>query len=163
MTATVLAVHAAEIAPAHGFAKPERGVVVLEVAHGVARDRHAGRPLRQVHLVDSARYDLLRAGGADVAPGYLGENVTTTGVDLLALGTGARLQLGPDAVVRLTGLRFPRHEDPATDPVGLGLDADGVPVGRVGVFGVVEATGQVQAEDRVVVLSPGDDGPLRPL
>lgn len=163
VTPTVLAVHAAEVAPASGFAKPERPVVVLAVAHGVAGDRHAERRQRQVHLVDSARYDLLRAGGADVEPGYLGENVTTSGLDLLALATGARLQLGPGAVVRVTGLRFPRHEDPATDPVGLGLDGEGVPVGRVGVFAAVETAGQVRAGDAVVVLTTGDDGPLHPL
>jgi MOSC domain-containing protein YiiM len=37
----------------------------------------------------------------------LGENVTTSGVDLLALPTGTRLRLGQTAVVELTGLRNP--------------------------------------------------------
>lgn len=152
----VLAVRAAGSRPAHGFAKPAVASVTLRVEHGVDGDLHAGtRARRQVHLVDVARYDRLRAGGDDVADGYLGENVTTAGVDLLGLGDGARLRLGADAVVRLTGQRFPRHEDPATDPAGLHLDGDGVPVGRVGVFAVVERAGDVAAGDPVEVLDPG--------
>ncbi len=161
--AVVLAVHAAADAPPVGFAKPAREVVRLEVAHGVTGDRHGGRALRQVHLVDAARYSALQASGADVGPGHLGENVTTTGVDLLGLTRGALLRLGATARVRLTGVRFPRHEDPATDRVGLSLDEDGVPVGRVGVFAVVEVGGEVRPGDPVLVEQPGDGEPLHPL
>jgi MOSC domain-containing protein YiiM len=49
----------------------------------------------------------LRGGGFDVEPGVIGENVTTGGIDLLALPTGARLRLGPNAVIEITGLRNP--------------------------------------------------------
>ncbi len=123
-------------------------------------DRHAGRALRQVHLVDEARYALLAAGGhgagRDLGPGYLGENVTTAGVDLLAPQPPARSSAWPGRPpCALTGVRHPRHEDPATDPVGLCLDADGVPVGRVGVFAVVETGGEVRAGDRVACWAPG--------
>ncbi len=182
MAATVLAVHAARSRPAAGFAKATLERVHLQVDHGVLGDHHAGsRALRQVHLVDVARYDLLRAGGVDVGPGHLGENVTTSGVDLLALGPGALLRLGGSsssnvggstggdparaggALLRVTGVRFPRHDDPATDPVGVLLDPDGVPVGRVGVFAVVLQAGDVAAGDPVVVEHPGDVAPLTPL
>jgi MOSC domain-containing protein YiiM len=37
----------------------------------------------------------------------MGENVTTRGVDLLALPKGARLRLGAEAVIEVTGLRNP--------------------------------------------------------
>ena len=37
----------------------------------------------------------------------MGENVTTRGVELLALPAGSRLHLGAQAVVELTGLRNP--------------------------------------------------------
>ena len=37
----------------------------------------------------------------------MGENVTTRGIDLLALGAARVLHLGPDAVVEITGLRNP--------------------------------------------------------
>ena len=45
-----------------------------------------------------------------MAPGQMGENVTTRGVDLLGLPTGARLCLGDEAVVELTGLRNPCNQ-----------------------------------------------------
>jgi MOSC domain-containing protein YiiM len=158
----VLQVHAAAERAATGFAKPRVDQVSLLVDHGVAGDVHADRALRQVHVVDASRYDLLRDSGATLGPGDLGENVTTVGVDLLALRTGALLRLGEHAQVRVTGVRFPRYEDPATDPDALHLDADGVPVGRVGVFAVVVTAGLVRAGDPVTVLDQGQE-PLRPL
>jgi MOSC domain-containing protein YiiM len=103
---------------AHGFSKPARDSIRLLAGLGVEGDAHAGvtvqhrsrvardptRPnLRQVHLI----HDELRAGGFDVAPGAMGENVTTRGLDLLALPDGARLRLGAEAVVEVTGLRNP--------------------------------------------------------
>ncbi|HEX8103808.1 MAG TPA: MOSC domain-containing protein [Solirubrobacteraceae bacterium] len=63
--------------------------------------------LRQVHLVHGELHDELRARGFDVAPGAMGENVTTRGVELLALPQGTRLRLGAEAVVEVTGLRDP--------------------------------------------------------
>ena len=40
-------------------------------------------------------------------PGDMGENVTTRGVDLLALPRGTRLSIGPASCVEITGLRNP--------------------------------------------------------
>ena len=72
----------------------------------VARDPSQPN-LRQVHLIHAELHDELRGAGFDVAAGQMGENVTTRGIDLLALPTGARLRLGDDAVVEVTGLRNP--------------------------------------------------------
>lgn len=163
--ALVVAVHLAGSPPPTGFAKERVETVVLRVDHGVEGDRHArpGGSLRQVHLVDASRYEVLRSGGADVGPGYLGENVTTSGLDLPGLPTGTVLRLGSSATVRLTGVRWPRHEQPGSDRVRLHLDPDGVPVGRVGVFAVVVTGGEVRAGDPVDVERPGDGTPLPPL
>src|SRR5882757_7332746 len=60
--------------------------------------------LRQVHLVSSELHDELRAGGFEVMPGQMGENILTRGMDLLALPTNTRLRIGADAVVEVTGL-----------------------------------------------------------
>src|SRR3954464_6228391 len=72
----------------------------------VARDPSQPN-LRQVHLIHAELHDELRAQGFDVAPGAMGENVTTRGIDLLALPTGTRLLLGEEAIVEVTGLRNP--------------------------------------------------------
>ena len=72
----------------------------------VARDP-AQANLRQVHLLHVELLDELRAKGFPIVPGALGENVTTSGIDLLGLPAGTLLHLGEQAVVRVTGLRNP--------------------------------------------------------
>ena len=68
----------------------------------VARDPHAVN-LRQVHLLHAELFDELIEAGFAVFPGDLGENITTRGIDLLALPTDARLAIGRSAVVQVTG------------------------------------------------------------
>ena len=63
--------------------------------------------LRQVHLIPAELLDELVAEGYDVFPGRLGENVLTRDLDLHALPTGTRLEIGADVVLELTGLRNP--------------------------------------------------------
>jgi len=55
--------------------------------------------LRQVHLIHAELHDELRAKGFPVAPGQMGENVTTRGIDLLGLPENARLHLGADDII----------------------------------------------------------------
>src|SRR5246127_5370930 len=50
--------------------------------------------LRQVHLMHAELHEELRAAGFTVSAGQMGENITTHGVALLGLPTGARLCLG---------------------------------------------------------------------
>ena len=52
-------------------------------------------------------FDELRTGGYEVGPGELGENITTTGLDLTRLPLGTMIRLGGTAAVKLTGLRTP--------------------------------------------------------
>jgi MOSC domain-containing protein YiiM len=49
-----------------------------------------------------------------VQPGELGENITTRGIDLLGLPTGALLHIGGQAVVEVAGLRNPSCPSPRT-------------------------------------------------
>ena len=106
----------------HTFSKPVEPAIRLVAGLGVDGDAHAGgtvkhrsrvardptQPnLRQVHLVHAELHDELAAAGYAVGPGDIGENVTTRGLDLLALPTGTLLRLGADAVVEVTGLRNP--------------------------------------------------------
>src|SRR5438270_10743519 len=105
--------------PSHHFSKPPSLSIRLLEGLGVAGDAHAGETvkhrsrvrkdpkqpnLRQVHLMHAELFDELRAKGFEVESGDLGENVTTSGIDLLALPTGARLHIGRTAVVEVTGL-----------------------------------------------------------
>src|SRR3954471_6259676 len=106
----------------HHFSKTPSLCIRLLAGLGVAGDAHMGETvkhrsrvrkdptapnLRQVHLMHVELFEELRAKGFVVQPGDLGENVTTGGIDLLALPSGTRLQLGASAVVEITGLRNP--------------------------------------------------------
>jgi len=147
---------------------------------GVEGDSHAGTTvqhrsrvardpsqpnLRQVHLIAAELHDELRSRGFPVAAGAMGENVTTRGIDLLGLPTGARLHLGSEAVVELTGLRNPcRQLDGLHDGLMtavLSRDADGALVRRAGVMGIVVAGGEVRGRDVIEVFLPA--GPYRAL
>ncbi|MEV4707070.1 MOSC domain-containing protein [Actinoplanes sp. NPDC049316] len=94
---------------AYSFSKPNRAEIVLVPGLGVEGDVHAGvtvrhrsrvaadpvQPnLRQVHLIPAELHDEVRAEGFDVPAGGMGENVTTTGIDLLGLPCGTVLRFG---------------------------------------------------------------------
>src|SRR3712207_4631236 len=101
----------------HTFSKAERKSIRLLAGLGVEGDAHLGETvkhrsrvardptqpnLRQVHLIHAELHDELRGRGFEVGPGEMGENVTTRGIDLLSLPTGAWLRLGDQAVVEVT-------------------------------------------------------------
>jgi MOSC domain-containing protein YiiM len=159
--------------PAHTFGKLARPAVQLLAGLGVEGDAHLGTTvkhrsrvaadptqpnLRQVHLIHAELHDELRAAGFDVGPGQMGENVTTRGVDLLALPAGTLLRLGAEAVVEVTGLRNPcvQLDDfrPGLTAAVLDRDAAGNLVRKAGVMGVVRTGGEVKPGDTVVVELP---------
>ncbi len=168
----VTAVHASA---AHSFSKVSADEIALVAGLGVAGDAHCGarvkhrsrvaadptQPnLRQVHLIHSELHDELGRAGHVVSPGDLGENVTTRGIELLSLPTGAVLRLGSDALVAITGLRNPCKQ---IDEFQSGLLRrvvhklpDGGIVRKAGVMGVVVASGVVRPSDAIeVALPPG--------
>jgi hypothetical protein len=176
----VLAVAAA---PGHGFSKQGLGEITLLAGLGVAGDAHAGERvkhrsrvmrdptqpnLRQVHLLHAELFDELGPHGFALSPGDIGENVTTRGLDLLALPTGTVLRLGAAAEVQITGLRNPcaqlDHFAPGLMQATLGRAADGTLVRKAGVMAVVLSGGLVRAGDAITVTLPaGDHQPLVPV
>ena len=158
----------------HSFSKPTVGSIELVEGVGVAGDVHGGatvqhlhqlrkepdRPnLRQVHLIHAELLDDLADAGFEVGPGELGENITTRGVDLLALPVGARLGIGT-AVVTVTGLRSPcqQIEDfrPGLLKRVLRRNADGEVERLTGVMGVVARGGTVRPGDPITVELPAE-------
>ena len=157
----------------HTFTKPNEEHVTLLAGLGVEGDAHLGetvkhrsrvardpsRPnLRQVHLVHAELHDELRAAGFAVAAGQMGENVTTRGVDLLALPAGTRLRLGDSAVVEVTGLRNPCAQldglQAGLMAATLGRDEQGNLIRRAGIMGIVLAGGAVRPGDPIQVELP---------
>jgi MOSC domain-containing protein YiiM len=169
--------------PVHTIAKVSRDLIRLLAGLGVEGDAHAGATvkhrsrvardptepnLRQVHLMHAELHDDLRAAGFEVRAGLLGENVTTRGLDLLGLPTGARLHLGANAVVEVTGLRNPCTQldgiQPGLMAATLGRGDDGSLVRKAGVMAVVVASGDVRPGDPISVeLPPEPHRPLEPV
>src|SRR3954452_15050215 len=69
--------------------------------------KYHGGPDRAVCLYSTELYDRLRALGIDLVPGSVGENFTTTGIDLQRLAKGDRLKVGAECVIEITDVRVP--------------------------------------------------------
>lgn len=169
-SARVLSVN---LAATHEFSKAAAPMIRLLEGLGVEGDAHCGATvkhrsrvrrdptqpnLRQVHLLHSELFGEVARTGHRLLPGDLGENVTTTGIDLLALPVHTVLRLGDTAEVVVTGLRNPCTQ---IDGFSDGLLAhmvtrseDGQVVRRTGLMAVVRRSGLVRAGDPVTVELP---------
>lgn len=158
--------------PRHAFSKTGEDAICLLPGLGVEGDAHAGATvqhrsrvavdptqpnLRQVHLIHAELHAELATAGFAVAYGELGENITTTGIDLLALPTGTRLRIG-DAEIEITGLRNPCAQ---IEQFRQGLlaqvvyrDAQGHLVRKAGVMGVILAGGIIRPGDNIEAVLP---------
>jgi len=176
-------VTAVSVSATHTMSKPNAASITLLAGLGVDGDAHQGVTvkhrsrvakdptvpnLRQVHLIHAELHDELREAGYDLTPGQMGENITTRGVDLLGLPVGARLTLGPDAVVEITGLRNPCYQLDGLQQglMGATLDRDehGHLVRKAGIMGIVLTGGEVRPGDAILVeLPPAPHEPLGPV
>jgi MOSC domain-containing protein YiiM len=173
MNGTVTAV---SIDAKHRFSKSNVLGIQLMAGVGVVGDAHAGATvkhrsrvardpsapnLRQVHLIHAELFDELREAGFDVTAGDLGENITTRGMDLLALPKGTRLLIGEEAIIEVTGLRNPCIQ---LDQFQAGLikavldrDATGNLIRKAGIMGTVVQAGEVRPGNAIIA-----DLPLEP-
>lgn len=156
----------------HHFSKPTQDRIVLVEGLGVEGDAHAGafvrhrylarrQPrlpnLRQVHLIPSELFESLLDAGFEVGTGDLGENITTAGLDLERMPLGSFVELGPTAIIELTGIRTPCV---LIDRFRAGLkrhvlsSAETGPQFKSGVLGVVRAGGTVAPGDIARVRLP---------
>jgi MOSC domain-containing protein YiiM len=164
------------------MSKPASASIRLVAGLGVEGDAHMGATvkhrsrvrrdptqpnLRQVHLIHGELHDELGDAGFEIAPGQMGENITTRGVDLLALPTSTRLHIG-ETVIEVTGLRNPCAQ---LDGIQAGLmeavldrDADGNLVRKAGIMAVVIIGGDVCPGNAIRIEPPPDPRePLQPV
>ena len=123
---------ALSLSPTHSFTKRAvtqftllAGLGVEGDAHCSPVDEHMGRRgpnpppnLRQAHLFPGELADALAAEGFTLAPGLIGENILTHGVDLVNLPLDTRLVFPSGAALKLTGRRTPCR---LVDRLGKGL------------------------------------------
>lgn len=176
MTGIAPCVAAVSRASEHGFSKPVVGNgIVLLGGFGVEGDAHCGETvkhrsrvaidpaqpnLRQIHLIQAELLEELAKLGFFVAPGDLGENILTCGVDLLGLSRGTVLRIGA-AEIEVTGLRNPcaqieRFQTGLLAAV-LGRASDGSLVRKCGIMGIVRQGGLVFAGAAITILPPAGD------
>lgn len=168
MTARVIAVAAS---PTHTMSKPVRDRIRLIEGHGVEGDAHMGTTvkhrsrvrvdaaapnLRQVHLIHAELFDELAARSFSITPGQMGENITTSGIDLLALPRGTRMHLG-EAVIEVTGLRNPCTQLDGIQPGLMEAVLERTSTGlirKAGIMAVVVTSGDVSVNDNISVELP---------
>ena len=129
---------------------PCSGPVDIKARKGVAEDAHAGDWHRQVSLLAWESIEKARALGLDVAEGDFAENVTTEGIDLLALPLGTRVRVG-GALLELSQIGKVCHTKCAI----YHLAGDCI-FPREGVFFVALEDGEVKPGDSVQVVALGD-------
>jgi MOSC domain-containing protein YiiM len=157
----------------HNFSKQLVPDINLIAGLGVAGDAHEGATvkhrsrvavdptqpnLRQVHLIHAELFDELSAKGFEIAAGELGENITTFGIDLLALPQGTLLKIGDTAVLKVTGLRNPCAQIERFQTGLLAAVLDRGPnnelIRKSGIMAVVENGGTVRSGDSIDVDLP---------
>ena len=157
----------------HSFSKPTCTSIQLIEGLGVEGDAHSGKTvkhrsrvamdpsqpnLRQVHLIHSELHDELIEQGFNVAPGVMGENITTKGIDLLGLPRDSMLHIGEKAVIQIIGLRNPckQLEDYQKGLLGAVLDKtpDGELIRKSGVMAIVISGGIIKPNDFIKIQFP---------
>ena len=180
MTATVIGLARDDL---HRVSKQPCERIRLVAGLGVEGDAHAGLTmqhrsrwvkqrtvpnLRQVHLIHAELFDELTAKGFAIAPTQMGENVTTSGIELLGLSAGTRLRLGASAMIELTGLRNPCFQLDGIAPGLMQAVLEKEPgktlVRKAGVMAIVIAGGEVGVGDSIAVVhTPDPHAPLAPV
>ena len=125
--------------------KPVEAVTLRE-AHGIVGDAHAGDWHRQVSLLAQESIDKMRSLGLDVTAGDFAENITTSGIDLVALPIGSRLKIG-ETLLEVTQIGKECHTRCA-----IFYQAGDCVMPKEGIFTRVLHGGTVQPGDAIEIL-----------
>jgi len=112
--------------------------------YGLQGDVHAGPWHRQVSLLAEESIDKMRSKGLELSPGDFAENITTSGIDLLALPIGSRLRIGPTAILEVT-----QHGKECHHHCAIYRQVGDCVMPREGIFARVLKGGPVEAGDEV--------------
>jgi MOSC domain-containing protein YiiM len=125
--------------------------VSLKTEYGIEGDAHASSEWhRQVSLLAVESIRKMQAKGLDVKPGDFAENITTEGIDLLALPIGTRLTIGESIKVEVSQIGKECHTR-----CSIYYQAGDCVMPKEGIFVRVLNGGVVREGDRIAV-APGD-------
>ena len=132
--------------PQKGQRKQNVGESMLIKNQGLEGDAHAGFAHRQVSLLAEESIAKMTAKGLDVGPGDFAENLTTTGIDLVNLPIGTRLQVGSETVLRVTQIGKECH-----DRCAIYEQAGDCVMPREGIFTEVLLGGRIKVGDKLAI------------
>ncbi len=115
---------------------------------GLEGDAHSGPWHRMVSLLAEESIQKMRDAGLEVGPGDFAENLTTRGIDLLALPSGCRIRVGTSVVLELT-----QHGKECHNRCAIYYQAGDCVMPREGVFATVISGGEIRVGD---VISTAD-------
>ena len=153
-------VRSVNIAPKKGCSKQPVASIQIRENWGVEGDAHAGMledashrswAHRQVSLLAWESICKARDVGLDVKEGDFAENITTEGIDLLALPLGTTVGIGPDVELELSQIGKVCHTKCAI----YHLMGDCI-FPREGIFFVVRQGGTVKPGDAITVKEWGN-------
>lgn len=140
-------IKAISVSTKKGTQKTNVSEAELKVDCGIVGDAHAGQWHRQISLLAFESIEKMIAMGANVSPGNFAENITTEGIDLLALSMGSKLRLGDSVELEITqfGKKCHSHCE-IFHQVGDCI------MPREGIFGKVVAPGHIKVGDAIEVI-----------
>jgi MOSC domain-containing protein YiiM len=142
--ATLVAVSVSEN---KGMRKTNVDQAMVEVDSGIKGDAHAGPWHRQVSLLALESIEKMQKLGLNVKAGDFAENLTTEGIDLLALPVGARLKVGDSVILEVTQIGKVCHERCA-----IYYQAGDCVMPKEGIFTKVLTGGNLSPGDRITIL-----------
>ena len=119
--------------------------------HGIVGDAHAGDWHRQVSLLARESIAKMQALGLSVDAGDFAENITTSGIELVALPVGSRLRVG-EALLEVTQIGKECHTRCA-----IYYQAGDCVMPKEGIFAQVLEGGEIKVGDEIHVLGGNSD------
>ena len=143
---------AVNISPKKGTRKKNVDSSCLLPGLGLEKDAHAAPGNRQVSLLALESIEKMVRRGLKVGPGDFAENITTRGLDLLALPLGTRFRIGDHTLLAVTQIGKVCHTRCA-----IYYQAGDCVMPKEGIFAQVLEGGTIQAGDEIHVLSGNSD------
>lgn len=128
-----------------GMRKKNVGQAQFVEQYGIEGDAHGNCAThRQVSLLAMESIRKMQGMGLDVGPGDFAENLTTEGIDLLALPIGSKIKIGDSVELEIS-----QHGKECHTPCAIYHQAGTCVMPTEGIFGRVLSGGMVKAGDRI--------------
>lgn len=129
-----------------GSKKKNVQTAVLKEDFGIVGDAHGGSE-RQVSLLAVESIEKMRNKGVDVNSGDFAENITTSGIDLMALKLSSHLKIGKSALLEITQIGKVCH-----NRCKIYYQVGDCVMPKEGIFAKVLKGGVIKPKDRLEVV-----------